>query len=1223
MNNESLNQSPKANFNKESILRIATFNVHADDITNNKVKRTELIKQINADVYLLQEATKQSFSNINTIKYNYHYLASKDRSYGQAIGYNQNWSNPKINEYYLPNINANGQVTDGYKSFLVMEYAFYVIACVHLDVHDNTGKIRVKQIKHILKILEQYKNKSIILGGDFNANIETDYDNLQQNNNGKDYLSTNKSKKFPLDFITIQTLKKSNIFKKGNSFELLNKSDEVIMTSIYGSRVDFIFTSPEVTLSDTNAINFNFTNKPNPSDHLPVFIDIPLEINYDELIIVKQNIQGNMGGSNPKSLVKYRNKNYVLKISISSNIKVTLSRSINEVLTSKLYQLFGIKTPNLILVNATVSHDKKYHVVSEMIDNYVDLTMIENKKIRDDVRKKIEDDELYQKQIIEGYYIDILLGNMDIAGENINTSGLFTYSNIGIIGPRIKERIKNFPFKTDPLDEIIRIDVGAGLLYRAQGERKTKKAFGNVPIERFLQPVFAKQPKKLFESIANSYTISLEHLNNVDEERIIETLDMYSKFIPDYNGISDVEYLKTTLINRLQYLKIYFKEYLKNQNSYPHPYNSSPPVSHYPSLGKESAKTIDLNQVDTINKICVCGKKLSTLQRVRVMVDKQCMVCKLIINAGEDNIMWCERCLVHTHIKCVNIGIYDEMVKILDENYWKIVRPINLDNFYNQHMGSEIIGDVRKALKNKNEKSFQDLLDIYVKNKKLLQVGKNNTSKRDKILKEAKLYNKYGKQLDDLEVVNMDFLAIDFNSIVNLLKIKTKDEITLLKIMRKYKLRFSNKYVMTNFSNTGEDIDNYIKKLRHLYPVNIKNINKNVLLENTLSNKLLSDIININDQSDQIKITSEYNDIMFEHKRLSNYFFKTLLSDFDDSPEKMSSIIIAFYVYTLEYEYKDLQNKLFENHEKNINIYFLQNSKKILERPFDELFSKNNSNNSNNYVIIDPESVFKLEIFSNDFFDTITVDKKTIIVESIKSIHNQKIYYNQIGEIIISVFIEWEKFLIKELEVDGSDYMDLKILSFTGSEHDLKQNKARKDYSIKTLESSTYDLSIATVFATNFLSNLGNLNIYVTNITKIINIEILSSSSREKEVIIFNPNAIYDVYDTKKDNIQVGEDNPIKFKKIYLISTNSQTLNNVVRNQRKNGLDNIVNYKKTVGGSLLGKKTSSKTTKKTIINKTQYVIKIVNGRKRKVYTGPKGGNYIISKNNKIYLKKFI
>ena len=31
-------------------------------------------------------------------------------------------------------------------------------------------------------------------------------------------------------------------------------------------------------------------------------------------------------------------------------------------------------------------------------------------------------------------------------------------------------------------------------------------------------------------------------------------------------------------------------------------------------------------------------------------------------------------------------------------------------------------------------------------------------------------------------------------------------------------------------------------------------------------------------------------------------------------------------------------------------------------------------------------------------------------------------------------------------------------------------------------------------------------------------------------------------------------------------------------------------------------------------------MKTVNGVKRKVYTGPKGGKYIINKNTKIYLK---
>ena len=547
-------------------LRIATFNVHADDENNNKETRTQLIKDIGADVYLLQEATSESFSEINTNQFEYHFECSKGRHYGQAIGYTRRFKSVEISTFYLPGLGY-----EGYKSFLVMEYGLYVFACIHLDVHDKTGKTRVNQIQYILEVLEKYKNRPIILGGDFNANIQSNYKNLQTNKNGKSFLRTDIAQKYPLDFVTIQTLKNSKLFS--NSFEFVNR--EPIMTSIYGSRVDFIFTSPEVTISDTNAKEFNFSTIPYPSDHFPVYIDIPLVVDFRDLTILNQNVKQNMGGTNPKALVEFKTKTYVLKYSRSDSHQETmetLNRSINEVLTGKLYQLFGIKVPNLLLLNATLK-DGKYHVLSEMMDNYVDLTMIKNKEIRGDLRNKLETDKLYQTQITAGFFIDILLSNWDICGMNVNEYKEYQYANIGIVGPNIKERINDTPFIPDPLDEIVRIDVGAGLLYRAQGQKKTKNAFGAVPKEKFLDAEQAAQPSKLFKYIGrNFWKMSLEHLNKVSEERIIETVDLYSHYLTEVHPsfsetFEDLKYIKQTLVNRLGYLREYYRNYFTNEGN--------------------------------------------------------------------------------------------------------------------------------------------------------------------------------------------------------------------------------------------------------------------------------------------------------------------------------------------------------------------------------------------------------------------------------------------------------------------------------------------------------------------------------------------------------------------------------------------------------------------------------------------------------------------------------
>ena len=132
----------------------------------------KLITELNADIYLLQEATAKSKQDF-TVNYEFNFKKSGgSRIYGEAIVYNKttlDMSTASFKTGFLPN-KTN---LDGYKAYVIMEYAQFIILCIHLDVHDKTGDTRVRQIKYILDtLLKNYKNRPIIIGGDFNAHIK-------------------------------------------------------------------------------------------------------------------------------------------------------------------------------------------------------------------------------------------------------------------------------------------------------------------------------------------------------------------------------------------------------------------------------------------------------------------------------------------------------------------------------------------------------------------------------------------------------------------------------------------------------------------------------------------------------------------------------------------------------------------------------------------------------------------------------------------------------------------------------------------------------------------------------------------------------------------------------------------------------------------------------------------------------------------------------------------
>ena len=245
---------------------------------------------------------------------------------------------------------------------------------------------------------------------------------------------------------------------------------------------------------------------------------------------------------------RYNNTDYILKGSnATQNI---LDIAINEIIASKLYQLAGIKVPNLILVEDT--ENDKWLIGSERVENYKNC----NDKT-DPIGEYFNNFDV-QKKFCKGYFMDIWLGAWDVKAHCDNY-GLITTTN-----------------------EPIRIDVGGSLLYRAQGSKKTQDEFGSKPIEQYLTGQYAGKGPHLYGDVchkANAQSSSdcgilmgLDKLKNIQSKinRVDEIIELYGAKI---STDTDREYLKNTLKKRLTYLIKNYTKFLPTQ------YKNLPPTA--------------------------------------------------------------------------------------------------------------------------------------------------------------------------------------------------------------------------------------------------------------------------------------------------------------------------------------------------------------------------------------------------------------------------------------------------------------------------------------------------------------------------------------------------------------------------------------------------------------------------------------------------------------------
>jgi len=135
----------------------------------------------------------------------------------------------------------------------------FIVCNLHLDVFDETGRIRLREINQVIDYLDREPNIPTVVMGDFNALDKDDYTEQEI-----DWLIRN-HKGHPLDFQVIDRMKEAgfhDVFGKG-MFKY---------SSWTARRVDFIFVR-NIAISKIKGTGVMYTHA---SDHLPIFVDIEL-----------------------------------------------------------------------------------------------------------------------------------------------------------------------------------------------------------------------------------------------------------------------------------------------------------------------------------------------------------------------------------------------------------------------------------------------------------------------------------------------------------------------------------------------------------------------------------------------------------------------------------------------------------------------------------------------------------------------------------------------------------------------------------------------------------------------------------------------------------------------------------------------------------------------------------------------------------------------------------
>lgn len=267
----------------ESIVRIMTYNVHYWSKINtekqveepNHLKIINSLRIVNPDICCLQEVnfsktqyiTEDFRKAINDTGYELYSYCTTTPSwfkapYGNAILIKTSLLK-HLSLSQKNNIFKNNSKGKSTKCFVEINLKNIRIICTHLDVHDTSGVVRIKQISE----LDNYTsdNKPTIFLGDFNLINEKD----SVNKESIDYLEKLKKNR-GTNGMAYDFMKKLGWI---DAFDI-NNTYKPPFTTWNLTRIDYIMFK-NIELDDLS----KFVNKvgvyySNESDHIPVFIDL-------------------------------------------------------------------------------------------------------------------------------------------------------------------------------------------------------------------------------------------------------------------------------------------------------------------------------------------------------------------------------------------------------------------------------------------------------------------------------------------------------------------------------------------------------------------------------------------------------------------------------------------------------------------------------------------------------------------------------------------------------------------------------------------------------------------------------------------------------------------------------------------------------------------------------------------------------------------------------------
>lgn len=254
--------------------RISTLNVHYWTNLHDKSSVDTLLEdigKINADIMCLQEV---SFGKTKYNKYNYQELLNlfKNLGYIDSIEVRcspwvgADYGNIILSKYPLTK-KANGllykgttKVKRGY-CFAYVEKMDINICCVHLDVFDESGKTRDKQLNQLLKLINAPDIKLIICG-DFNCIREKDYTEEQF----KIIKERDQLRNSTTDIMTLQVFEKTGYISCFDAKKMLVPHGTVWSNLV----VDFIFVHNNASFVVDICDIYRTIN----SDHFGIYMDI-------------------------------------------------------------------------------------------------------------------------------------------------------------------------------------------------------------------------------------------------------------------------------------------------------------------------------------------------------------------------------------------------------------------------------------------------------------------------------------------------------------------------------------------------------------------------------------------------------------------------------------------------------------------------------------------------------------------------------------------------------------------------------------------------------------------------------------------------------------------------------------------------------------------------------------------------------------------------------------